>query len=403
VDPKKLAPFSSYGPAKFGRIRPDVVAPGTWVVSAKTQGEHVTWSDDVQSTSGWQADPAYTLTTMDAFAGTQSWHLQRAAGTTFQDFLISPPISAPAGPDLFVEVWLRGTIVPANSFVIATQPGNGNPEQLEGNSLLGARTFNHWTVVTGPIKAKFLGMGNLRLLFVAMQDTPSSGPIDLFIDRIRITTFESWGALSADTSLAAPLDIVDRSYTFMGGTSMATPLVAGAAAVVRESLIKGGTPQPSAALVKGVLINTATPHSGIRPNFKAGWGLVNVHRALQSTYLLDDASALKNGETMTYKVKVTGSSELRAPLVWTDPPFEQLVNNLDLTMVSPTGAEIQAEDPNGTAPDNINNVEGIDVGAPELGEWTIKVKAAAVKQGTTVGTAQPFAMIVSGPIDTSSP
>lgn len=397
IDMKQLAPFSSYGPAKHGRLRPDVVAPGTWIVSPKTRGERITWSDDVEATSGWQADRPYSLTQHDAIAGVSSWRLQRAAGEVFQDFLISPPIACPSGPPLTIEVWLRGTIAPAKSFLIAVQPGAEDPEPLEGDTLLGARTFNRWTVVSGRIPKKLLGRTDVRLLFVAMQDTPSAGPIDLFIDRVRVTTFESWGALSADAGLACPLDNTDRAYTFMGGTSMATPLVAGAATLVREFLIKKGTARPSAALVKGVLINTATPHSGPRPNFRAGWGLINVRRALQSTYLFDDASSLRNGRTATYTFKVTRPAELRTTLLWTDPPEERLVNNLDLTLIAPSGREIPAEDPFGNRPDTVNNVENIDVGKPELGEWTVRVKASTIKLPANDGT-QPFVVIVSGPI-----
>lgn len=64
--------------------------------------------------------------------------------------------------------------------------------------------------------------------------------------RSRDTEDKGW-ALSAD----------DLFY-FMGGTSMATPLVAGCAALVREFLIKKqGLQRPSAALVKAMLINGA--------------------------------------------------------------------------------------------------------------------------------------------------
>ena len=89
---------------------------------------------------------------------------------------------------------------------------------------------------------------------------------------------------------------------------------------------------------------------------------------------------------------------MRATLVWTDPPLERLVNNLDLILVSPKGKEITAEDPYGAAPDNVNNVECIDVGNPQLGVWTLKVKATNIKTPAKDGT-QPFAIVVSGAIE----
>lgn len=68
---------------------------------------------------------------------------------------------------------------------------------------------------------------------------------------------------SRDTSDTgwAPSD--DPLYFFIGGTSMATPLVAGCAAVVREYLaVERQITSPSAALVKAMLINGAQDLAG---------------------------------------------------------------------------------------------------------------------------------------------
>ncbi|KPV50834.1 hypothetical protein SE17_24625, partial [Kouleothrix aurantiaca] len=48
----------------------------------------------------------------------------------------------------------------------------------------------------------------------------------------------------------------DANYAYSGGTSMATPLVAGAGALVRQWLAARGLPNPSAAAVKATLLNT---------------------------------------------------------------------------------------------------------------------------------------------------
>ena len=76
----------------------------------------------------------------------------------------------------------------------------------------------------------------------------------------------------------------DPDYFFDDGTSMATPLVAGCCAVLRESLVKNEVPNPSAALIKALLINGARPipgqyhpsETGPSPNPAAGWGRVNL-------------------------------------------------------------------------------------------------------------------------------
>src|SRR4051794_12838142 len=76
----------------------------------------------------------------------------------------------------------------------------------------------------------------------------------------------------------------DPLFFFDSGTSMATPLVAGCAAVLRETLVKNGMPTPSAALIKALLVNGAvrlpgqyTPtEAGSSPNSNSGWGRVDL-------------------------------------------------------------------------------------------------------------------------------
>ena len=145
-------------------------------------------------------------------------------------------------------------------------------------------------------------------MFVLSQDHPASGSTDLFIDRVKVTSFESWAPLSR-IALASPLAGDDNLYTLSGGTSMATPLVAGASARVRQAVIARGTAQPRAELIKAVLINTADPHSGPRPNNSSGWGLVNLRRALTASLVLDNEGSLSQGESMSYTIKVTDASQ----------------------------------------------------------------------------------------------
>ena len=196
-------------------------------------------------------------------------------------------------------------------------------------------------------------------------------------------------------------------YMYMGGTSMATPLVAGSAALVRQYLREQiGIPTPSAALIKASLIHSADyvnyrychASSSSWADFEQGWGRINLKRLLapptpRQVVFIDEPQSLSTGEAREYRVDVTNDTvELRATLVYTDFPDQNLVNNLNLLIFDPSGRYFVGNDFDGSGnPDTSNNVEGVVVGSPTKGEWMIRVVAWEVQQGP-----QEFALVISG-------
>ncbi len=128
--------------------------------------------------------------------------------------------------------------------------------------------------------------------------------------------------------------VYDDDYLYMGGTSMATPLTSGAAALVRERYVRyQGIPNPSGALVKATLINGAEsiapgqypvgPCQEIpdqAPNPVSGWGRVNLANAIApgaSRWVLfkEEKPGLSTGQTTSYEINLLGSSRDLAAFV----------------------------------------------------------------------------------------
>jgi PKD repeat protein/subtilisin family serine protease len=209
-------------------------------------------------------------------------------------------------------------------------------------------------------------------------------------------------------------------YVYSGGTSMATPLTAGAGALVRQWLQMQGFANPSAALLKATLLNTtvniapgqygtgATQEIPFtRPNSVAGWGRTSLDFIDASApYLLwldDHSSGLNTDDVMTYTHTLTRPLEvltntlpLRVMLTWTDPPASlsaatQLVNDLDLRVGGPGGALYYGNEAVGG--DRLNNVEGVIIPSPAPGMYTVTIQGFNIPIAT-----QPYALAVSGPL-----
>lgn len=221
-------------------------------------------------------------------------------------------------------------------------------------------------------------------------------------------------------------------YIWSGGTSMATPLVASGAALIREYFQQKFRKTPSSALIKAMLINSAIElYPGQfgdidkkeipkrRPNVQEGWGRVDVSRSILETekrkiVFYDETTGLATSEEKNYFFEVTEPNKSIDELQLAEPQLAEpisvtlayhdfpsalqttknLVNDLDLEITDINGKKYF---PNGLlVKDDTNNVEGIDLLPPLPSSFQVKVIAFNVPQGKE--GKQPYALVVSGGI-----
>ncbi len=186
------------------------------------------------------------------------------------------------------------------------------------------------------------------------------------------------------------------TYGTSSGTSMASPIVAGAATLLNEQYRKfNGGALPQAALIKALLCNTAEDLGNPGPDFTFGFGNLNARRA---------ADAIENNRfylsTSTPSANIitvpAGVRRLKVMLYWNDTAAapnaaSQLINDFDLTVVTPGNIThlplilnplpANVNDTAIEGVDRINNIEQVVIDTPAAGNYVINVNAFALPYG----------------------
>ncbi|KAL0207259.1 hypothetical protein P9112_011887 [Eukaryota sp. TZLM1-RC] len=250
-----------------------------------------------------------------------------------------------------------------------------------------------------------------RFSYENLATYSSKGPtLDL---RIKPDILGIGGPLGSAQSLDTSSDHCSGPVYFQG-TSMATPLVAGAAVICRQYFIKGlyneTSFSPSSALIKSVLVigsvNVDQDADMINipsiPSSAQGNGRLNLTRSLPLSnshflWVVDsNHSFSSSGVGLDYFIRMDEVNQdfpIKVALTWVDPPASlsatfTLVNDLDLIVVDPDYNLYYGN--MGHYHDVLNNQE-IVVPSATVGVYRLRVFASRLAV-----QPQPFALAFTG-------
>ncbi len=426
----QVASYSSRGnvgigtEGSYGRFKPDVIAPGSSVVSTR---------------SGQWDELAYYNPTNYEFNGENAGQIIDTNSGGFGFYQMSIPANA-VGVILYARP-NNLSPVPFPQLKFCLTSGDGSTlDPADPTTFDFAATTN--TVAIPPDG----GAGYLQTLITsglafAVVDTTNI-PVNFDLVEEIIATNSNGNYYQVLSNLNNSLSGGPPNYyRYETGTSMAAADVSGVLALMQDFFTNTLHAAPSPALLKAMLINGArvagTYGYAVTNGLNLqGWGLVNLPNSIPpsltntaagaatSLFFVDQnpTNVLATGDRLTYNITVPAASQgqpLRITLAWTDPPGNpaaalKLVNSLGLVVTNLAngrvyyGNNFASSSPpyslglqTNSAPvfDPVNNVQNIVI-PPTLAtnySLTIIGRSVNVNAVTTQATnlVQDFALVVS--------
>jgi len=419
----QVARFSSRGnvgvgiEGDFGRVKPDVVAPGTFVISTRSSQ----W-DELEYYNPTNRHNT-TLTDQSLSAGNgRDYVLFLPANAVGFSILLSPNLNSPTPfPDLPIYVKKDGLATPGNHDIARTNVVVVPPDLPD----LGGAVGQNWSyrIVNATSNTVVF---DLHTVVVTTNDLG---------DYFQVLS-------NLNNSITSTNGAGPHYYRYESGTSMAAAHASGVLALMQGFFEQNLHRTNSPALMKALLINGARS-AGNLYDFQArsalnfqGWGMVKLDSTLppgitnafnlnqpNSVLAFDQSpdAALATGDSVTRFVSLDEDGRflsLRVTLAWTDPAGNpaagvKLVNDLDLIVTNLDTGDIylgndMASGSLDTSPwdtndppnfDVVNNVENVYL-SPELGtNYSITVRARAVNVNAVTahpdGTVQDYALVIS--------
>lgn len=303
-----------------------------------------------------------------------------------------------------------------------------NDNQTEFNNLAGIATAKN-TLVVGSLAQL---SNSLDITDMTISPTSNYGPTRDFRIKPDIVA-KGEGLYSTINDYSRTEDYVLRTdkYTYLAGTSMASPVVTSLVTLLQEWAVNAFNTPLRAASIKGLIIHTAyslnkitdkesntVKNLGKGPNAVYGWGAIDAEKAMtllnnlstNRSYLIENE--LINKKTKKYIITNNyDNNEIEATLVWTDPAsvFDYsiiamsnsksvLVNDLDMRLKTsdltylPWALNKDISNPIALEKDNdVDNVERITSKKLPKGESTLTISH---KGGIILGR-QEYSLILS--------
>jgi subtilisin-like proprotein convertase family protein len=346
----RVAGFSSRGnvgigtEGTFGRYKPDVVAPGTFIISTRSEQWDINsyfyqnpTNDQSQTFSGFTVQPGSIVSRPFPFIPSNSVQL---VITTYPN--ANSPFSFAVLPTLMGLFTSPGyQFISTNDPVyIPPDPGAPTIQQI----------LNSGQGFTGAFNFAISNNTSSQVIFDLRTDiftTNGTGNYFLVLSNLD----NSIGTPNSSSTGPGPY------YRYETGTSMSTPMVSGMLALLQQFYVNAYGANPSPAMLKAMVVNGARAtgfydfNSQNSINYE-GWGLINLPNSLPpgmtnhlsaacSDFIQDQnpTNALATGDSQTFFVTTTNAQPLRVTLAWTDPPGDpaaaiKLVNNLVLVVTN---------------------------------------------------------------------
>ena len=425
----QVAGFSSRGnvgigtEGTYGRYKPDVIAPGTFVVSTRA--------------SMWDTNTFFNPTNV----AVNTYQSQIIQPDNLNYYNVSVPPNA-VGVNIRIIANSNSPVpFPTNDLPIYVQQSDF-PDPVNFPADIDITTTNGQVLIPNPDGGDtFLTSIQNGGFYFAVGDSTNI-PVNYNLVTEILTTNDMGNYY--EVLHAMDDNDLGHYYRYESGTSMSAADISGVLALMQDYFTNTLKLTPSPALLKALLINGARAvgnydfQAANSINFQ-GWGLANLPTSIQpdltnavgaasSMFFVDQSptNALATGDSRTYHVTLTDDGTflpLRVTLAWTDPAGNpaaalKLVNNLDLVVTNlddPTnpivyvGNDIPASsiynsawDTNSSPTpnwDTVNNIENVFL-SPMLGtNYTVTVIARNVNVNAvtahTNNYVQDYALVIS--------